>query len=121
MAMDRINGSPMHRPTGVDKFLGTAQNKPGNKAESGSEAKGNNIAQAKPADTMEISDAAHRLVDLRKAVDTGREAINAMPETREDKIALAKKRLEQGYYNSSQVRDDIAAKLGSVFSHMDEL
>lgn len=120
MAMDRINGSPLHRPGGVDKFLGTAQNNQGKKADE-TEASQSSPAKAKPADTMEISDEAHRMVDLRKAVDTGREAMQAMPDIREDKVALAKKRLEQGFYNSSQVRDDIAQKLGAVFSTMDEL
>ena len=121
MAMDRINGSPLHRLGNVDKLLGNTQDAKGKKAEESAESGPNLAVQPNPADTLEISEAAHRMVDLRRAVDTGREAIENMPEVREDKIALAKKRLEQGYYQSAQVRDEIAQKLGSVFSTLDEL
>ena len=121
MAMDKINGSPLIRPGGVDKFLGTARSEKDQNAELEKTENGNGPPKAKPADTMEISDAAHQMVDLRRAVDTGRTAIEALPETREDKVAEAKKRIHQGFYNSTEVRDKIADHLGSVLSKMDEL
>ena len=121
MAMDKINGSPLARPGGLEKFLGTARNDKDERAQKAGAETGANARSAKPADTMEISDAAHRLVDLRQAVDTGRNAIEALPDTRADKLEEVKKRIHQGYYNSSEVRDKIAAQLGSVFEEIDKL
>jgi hypothetical protein len=121
MAMDKINGSPLARPGGLEKFLGTARSEKDDKADKpGSEAAAG-TRSAPPADTMEISDAAHRLVDLRQAVETGRKAMDALPDIREDKVEEARKRLAQGYYNSPEVVDKIAGKLGSVFSKIEEI
>lgn len=121
MAMDKINGSPLVRPGGLEKFLGTARSEKDDKADrTGSEGVAA-TRNAPPADTMEISEAAHRLVDLRQAVETGRKAMEALPEIREDKVEEARKRLAQGYYNSPEVMDKVATKLGSVFEKIDEL
>lgn len=121
MAMDKINGSPLNRPGVLENFLGTARSAKDDKAET--DPANSNIASrpAKSADTMEISEAAHKLVDLRKAVETGRDAIKALPEIRAEKVEEAQKRLRQGYYNSSEVQSKIADKLGSLFSKMDEI
>jgi len=121
MAMDKINGSPLGRPGGLEKFLGTARNEKDNKAETARTEPSASQVSSKPADTMEISDAARRLVDLRHAVDTGRKALAALPDVRQDRVAEAKKRLQQGFYNSPAVKDRIAEQLGSVFAKMDEL
>lgn len=121
MAMDKINGSPLIRPGGLDQFLGTARSEKDGKAGVAGAGGSQPAREAKPADTMEISDAAHRLVDLRQAVDTGRDAIQALPEVRQEKVEEARKRLEQGFYHSQAVLDKVAERLGSVFSSMDEL
>ena len=121
MGMDKINGSSLNGTSGLDKFLGTARNAADKKAEANAAEGQASAPKAKPADTMEISDAAHRLVDLRQAVETGRTAIEALPDIRQDRVEEARKRLHQGYYNSPEVRDKIAEQLGSVFQKMDEL
>lgn len=121
MAMDKINGSPLIRPGGLEQFLGTARSEKDGKAGAAGGDRSGASSEAKPADTMEISEAAHRLVDLRQAVDTGRNALQALPDVREDKVAEVRERLHQGYYNSQEVRDKVAEKLGSVFSSLDAL
>jgi hypothetical protein len=120
MAMDKINGSHLSRTGGLDPFSGPVRSKKDSETEADRPAAGP-ARNAKPADTMEISEAAHRLVDLRQAVDTGRAAIEALPEIRDEKVELARKRLGQGFYNSQAVRDEVAAKLGSVLDKIDEL
>ena len=109
MSMDKINGSPLMHPGLLDRF------KVDNKETEGSEKpstlnSGDRPAQS-PADRAEISDTAHQLVDLRAAVDVGRISLEAIPDVREDKVAEAKKRLEQGYYNSQVVKDEVAGTL----------
>lgn len=119
MSMDKINGSPLMRPGLLDHF------KVGNKEKDGSEATSeantNNKPASKPADRAQISDTAHQLMDLRAAVDVGRAALEAIPEVREDRVALAKKRMEQGYYNSQVVQDELAGSLAQVIGKIDEL
>lgn len=121
MAMDKINGSPLTRAGGLDPFAGTGRSEKDSKAESQPGTAAGPARNFKPADTMEISDAAHRLVDLRAAVDTGRQALEALPDVRTEKVEEARKRLHQGFYNSQAVRDEVAAKLGSVIQKMEEL
>jgi len=41
---------------------------------------------------------------------------NALPETREEKIELAKKRVEEGYYDRPEVMDDLADNLGETIA-----
>jgi len=117
--MDKINGSPLMRPGLLDRF------KVANKEKDGSEAtsavNSNDRPTTKPADKAEISDTAHKLMDLRAAVDVGREAIDGLPDIREDRIVEAKKRLEQGYYNSQVVQDRLAGNLAKILGKIDEL
>jgi len=119
MSMDKINGSPLMRPGLLDRF------KVGNKEEKSTDASpsvsSGDRPATRPADKAEISDTAHQLMDLRAAVDVGRVALEAIPEVREDRVAEAKKRLEQGYYNSQVVQDKLAGNLAKVLGKIDEL
>lgn len=120
MAMNNINNSSLVRPGNLDRYQGTAKSEKDGKAENLEQNLGT-TQPPKPTDKAEISDAAHRMIDLRQAVDTGRDTIEALPDIREEKVEQAKKRLAQGYYNSLEVQDRIADKLGSVFNKMDEI
>ncbi len=117
MSMDKINGSPLMRPELLDRFKVDKKDTEDSEKPSAM----NTSNQAAPADRAEISDTAHQLMDLRAAVDVGRMSLDNIPDVREDKVAEAKKRLEQGYYNSSVVKDEVAASLASLFGKMDEL
>ncbi len=119
MAMDKINGSPLTQPGILDRFQVNGKGKDESERTLGK----NNGTHGGPApsDTAEISDNAHQLMDLRAAVDVGRLAIQNAPDVREDKIAEARKRLEQGFYNSPVVQDQVAGVLGNVLTKMDEL
>jgi len=72
--------------------------------------------QAPPpvADQAEISPAARRLEDLKSAVDAGRAQLAREPEVREDRVALARERLQSGFYQSSVVRERVADGLMRV-------
>ena len=72
MAMDKISGSPQFRAGGLDKLPGSVSNEKGEKAEANRFDAGAAIPGAKPADTMEISAAGHRMVDLRLCRIAGR-------------------------------------------------
>ena len=61
------------------------------------------------------------MADLRAAVDTGRAALDALPDVRQDKLAEVRDRLDKGYYQSVEVIQTIAEKLGPVLEGMDEL
>ncbi len=74
----------------------------------------NNLHVAANTDHADISDNARKLVDLKKAVDTGRAALELLPEVREDKVAQVKDRLASGFYQSAEVRDNVAARLTSL-------
>jgi anti-sigma28 factor (negative regulator of flagellin synthesis) len=122
MAMDRINDQNLIRQGLVDKYKGTQRSKDAGKGGQGQEAAQNNPTRSvKPADSVQISEAARKMVDLREAVDTGRTAMENLPEIREDKVAQARQRLEQGFYNSTEVKQEVAGKLSQVIDEMDQL
>lgn len=118
MSMDKINGSPLMRPGLLDRFKVDKKDTEGSSEKPSAM---NTSNQAAPADHAEISDTAHQLMDLRAAVDVGRVSLESIPDVREDKVAEAKKRLEQGYYNSQVVQDEVASSLATLFGKMDEL
>ena len=121
MAMDKINGSPLPQ----QGILGnTRQNE---RVGNGSRNDGGVTGAPAPAsqplggDTAQISDSAHRLMELRLAVDTGRAALELLPEIREEKVAQARERLNSGFYESAAVRDKVAGDIGGVIASMDNL
>lgn len=66
-------------------------------------------------DKAEISDRAHEILDLRAAVDAGRDVLLSIPEVREDRVAEVRARLAQGFYNSGEVRDKVAGRVADMF------
>lgn len=119
MSMDKINGSPLMRPGLLDRFkVDKKENEGADKPSTSNSADSPTTA---PADRAEISDTAHQLMDLRAAVDVGRVSLEGVPDVRQDRVAEAKKRLEQGYYNSQVVKDEVAGTLAKVLGKMDEI
>ncbi len=122
MAMDRIHGSPLLRQGALDGFRKAQQSDgretPGGPGPSGVPQEGGVARQA--ADQAVISPAGKQLVDLRQAVDTGRAALAALPDVREDRLNQVRQRLDQGFYQSTAVRDKVAERLAGVLSSLDE-
>jgi hypothetical protein len=118
MAMDKINGSPLLRQSILDRFRGTERSGSGAAASGGAAADG--IAGA-TTDKAEISDAAHRLVDLKQAVDVGRRAVAALPDPRPEMVAAARERLATGFYHSVEVRQTVADRVAGVINSLDNL
>ncbi len=118
MAMDKINGAPLNQPGILDRFQVSDKKKDSEKA---GQLNSSGKSVPTPADRAEISDTAHQLMDLRAAVDVGRAALEGVPEVRDEKIVEVKKRLQQGYYNSQVVQDDLAGILGKVLGNLDNI
>ena len=67
---------------------------------------------AAPADRVEVSADARQVQDLQKDLT---DAARELPEIREDRVALARARIEEGHYDSEQVRRTVADRLLSLF------
>ena len=72
-------------------------------------------------DTAVISDMAHRLMEMRQAMEVGYAALEAMPDMRQDKVDQARERLSQGSVGSHAVRGKVADGVAKVFKGMDSL
>jgi hypothetical protein len=118
MAMDKINGSPVPRQGLLDRFRGAERGANGTGAELGATTEPKTTAGADKAD---ISEAARKLVDLRQAVDVGRNALAALPDVRPEKVAAARERLATGFYHSVEVRQAVAERVSAVVSGLDNL
>jgi len=121
MTLNRIDPSVLARTNVVERFKDT-QRQDGSRDKTGNNESGIPAAgREQNLDRAEISDTARRLMELRKTVDEGLEAMSDHPEVREAKIAEARQRLTQGYYHSLQVTEEIARKLDRTFDAIDEL
>jgi hypothetical protein len=118
MAMERINGTPLFRQGILERFRGS-DTRPGTPGQDAGASAGG--APAGGADKADISDAARRLVDLRRAVDTGRAALASLPDVRPEKVAAARERLATGFYQTAAVRESVADSVAGVVQGLDTL
>lgn len=65
-------------------------------------------------DKISISEEALRAQRLERDKRVALEVINSLPETREDKVNLAKERLKSGFYESTNVKEVLVGKLGEI-------
>ncbi|MFT5232886.1 MAG: hypothetical protein ACI9UQ_000913 [Candidatus Krumholzibacteriia bacterium] len=120
MAIDSINGAPLQR-SGI---LENAQDKARvNEDKKSADANGPTSSETNGqapllGDTAVISDKAHQLVALSQSLETGRSAIAALPDVRSDKIALARERLQSGFYQSAEVQNTMAQRLVPVLNDL---
>lgn len=118
MAMERINGSPLLRQGILERFRSSESRTGTPSPDAGASAGGTPTGGADKAD---ISDAARRLVDLRRAVDTGRAALASLPDVRPEKVAAARERLATGFYQTEAVRESVAGSVAGVVQGLDAL
>ena len=116
MTMNKINASALTQSQLLEQYSRTRENKSSSFAGSQNISGLPTPAATQPAkgDHAEISETAHKLVDMREALDVGRAAVGSEPEARADRIALARERIDSGFYQSAEVRDRVAGKLESL-------
>jgi hypothetical protein len=78
-------------------------------------------APERTEDRAEISAAARRLMEIHGTLEFGRKAVDDLPVLREDAVAAAKARLEEGYYHSEEVLDKVTDSVKQVFDGLDAL
>jgi anti-sigma28 factor (negative regulator of flagellin synthesis) len=72
-------------------------------------------AKTAPVDHSVISDSAKRLSATKASIDTISATLSNQPEIRSDKISEVQEKIRNGYYNSPEFIDQLAAKLLSEF------
>ncbi len=120
MAMNKIDGAGFIQPNILDKFLksnASHEEKPDRLASSGGQA----TAGKQGGDRVEISEHARKLDDLRHTLEASRKAYSLLPDVRQERLAQARARLESGFYDSAEVRDEVAARLGAVFKQLESI
>ncbi|MFH1844485.1 MAG: flagellar biosynthesis anti-sigma factor FlgM [bacterium] len=122
MAMNNID-RPSHVQPGILEQFQKSAGKTRRQNETGSPDDGTlNVGPGSaPADRAEISENARKLEDLSTLHKAGQRAMESVPDVRQDRIAQARERLESGYYNSDEVRQDVAGRLGAVLKKLETL
>ncbi len=114
MTLNKVDTSAMTQTHLVDPYGPTRQQKNDTNVASPKDT-GNQAPSPPLADQADISAEAHKLVDLKKAVDVGRAAMARETDDRSDRIAQVKERLTSGFYQSAEVRDQVAGRISSLF------
>ncbi len=127
MAMDRVEGAGTQQPRPLDGFARSGEL---SRSEDSARANRNDTAERPAAspekgleirDRAEISDGARKIAELKSTLEESRMAYDEAPEIRRNRVDEAKSRLASGYYDSVQVKDTLAARLGAVVRRMDDL
>jgi hypothetical protein len=71
------------------------------------------------ADQAEISSQARDLIVLRRLLDAGRSAVAALPEAGGERLEAVRERIASGFYQSAEVREQVAGRLGSLLLAQD--
>ena len=121
MEMNKINGLPLTNPNLVDKFQGSNRSDAKQDPGVGQSGQADGAQPGQVTDRAEISETAKKMVELRRTLDAGRAAVEALPETRDQKMTEVRARLERGDYDSSEVRSQVASRLENVIKGMDSL
>ena len=116
--MNKIDGSHLLPSRQLDPSHG-AQQKKGAAHERTSDG-ATEPRTAGTGDSVVISDKARQLMSMRQAYDAGLEAVAKEPDVREEKLAQVRLRLEQGFYQSTEVRDRISDGVLKAIDAMDE-
>ncbi len=121
MVMDRINGFPNLNKDLLDRFQGAGRADAPDGEHTANVGAPGQERRAAPTDTADISPKAHRLIALRNAIDYGRQALEGLPEVRQDRMAQVRERLHRGFYNSVEVRALVAERLDELTRMMEDL
>lgn len=119
MAMNKIDGSQFVQPHQLDKYTradahSTAATR--HQAAAPSTEQGN-----RTQDQAVISDNARKLMELRETMHVGHEALSASPEVRADRLAKVRERLATGFYNSLDVHQEVAGRVGAIIDKIDSI
>jgi len=113
MPLNKVQNGALTQSHLVDPY-GAAQQQKADHAASPKDT-GSQAPPPPTTDQAEISPDAHKLVDLKLAVDVGRAALDAAPEPRADRLAEVRERLTSGFYQSAEVRDQVAGRISAMF------
>ncbi len=72
-------------------------------------------------DRLELSPQARQLEQRQSVMEQARRALDQEPEVRADRVAAARRHLAEGRHHSSEVQQELAARLGKVLKQLDDL
>lgn len=119
MAMNKIDGFPFAQPHQLDKYTRADA-----RSTAATRAQGTppSTAAAEPTqDHLTISDKALKLMELRDILQAGREALATMSDLPSDRMDRIRERLATGYYNSLDVQQAVAGRVGAVIDTIETL
>lgn len=81
---------------------------------------GRPVAQS-AGDSLVLSTAARREAQMQGELEAARQALNALPEVRQERVAQARARLDSGVYETNEVRGVVAGRLEAVLRRLGNL
>ena len=121
MSMDKINGSSVLRQGILDNTRQSERIDDQNKKADQAAGPAPSALPGLTGDKAVISDLAHRLMEMRQAMEVGYAALEALPEFRQEKVDQARDLLSQGSVDSEAAGGKIADGVAKVFKGMDSL
>jgi len=122
MAMNNIGRPSQVQPGILEQFQKSAgKTRRQNETDSPDDGKLKVGPGSVPADRAEISENARKLEDMSQMYKAGQRALETVPDIRQDRVTQARERLESGYYNSDEVRQDVSGRLGAVLKKLETL
>jgi anti-sigma28 factor (negative regulator of flagellin synthesis) len=121
MAMHNIGRPPQVQPGALERFRKQAAGATRDKETAAAGSATRTDSQAVAGERLEISDQARKLESMRRALLAGRRAYEEAPEVRPERLAEVRARLDSGVYETQEVRQTVADRLGAVLRKLDAL
>lgn len=120
MGLNRIAGGSLNQPQLVDRYQQAQAQGPRRAEQAGAIAAGAGPDQpGLRADQADISAQAHQKLAMRGLLAAGRQAVQAEPEVRADRVAAVRERLAAGFYESATIREEVAGRLAPILLQQD--
>ncbi|MDY0110471.1 MAG: flagellar biosynthesis anti-sigma factor FlgM [Candidatus Krumholzibacteria bacterium] len=117
MALNKINPAVTSKTYQTDRYEKTSQ--PVNADPAGGKDVGTHRPPLSVSDHAEISSQAQQFADVRQVLEMARQEVAKEPDVRAGKVAQARERLAAGFYQSTEVRDQVAERLSRLFLEPD--
>lgn len=114
MTLNRISSDALTRSNLIEQYRQTPEHRRAGRLDQagfGSESEANPAV----ADQADISPQAHKQQALQRLLEVGQAAAGREPDVRASKLAQVRMRLDEGFYESAEVRDQVAGRLRDLF------
>lgn len=112
MSLNKIPPSAANQSQLIEHYQKAQEQRRNSRTEPGQSGQGQERVPG--GDQAEISSQAYKTAALNRLLAAGRQALGPEPEVRHERLDEVRQRLDEGFYDSAAVREQVAARIGKI-------